>query len=844
MDFQTNSLYKLFKSSSSVGLLVLDRDNNIVQINSAFTALSDYLEYQVIGKSINTIVTTYDKHDSFSNIVINRVKLHEPLEFKHEIKKADGSYFWANIHGEIHAKYSLWVLMKEQQINKQEKAIKEIIASMYKKDNIPFMDAMTLQLSKTLNSDHTFIGAIQDNKFSVKTLSHCMDKKIVDGFEYNLKNTPCELVYDGKASVFPQDVASLFPQDQDLKDLNIQGYAGIPLFNGKNETLGIIVALYREPIQNPEFVQSTISLFANIVANEYERQKAEQALNEQAVYYQSILDGIKEPLMVIDKEYNIILMNKAASDHKVLKNIRDRQNPKCYEVSHKQSEPCDGIQHPCPLKNVLETKEETVITHDHPDENGVSHFVELTATPLYDKNDNFIGIIESSKDITEQLQTRKQLEEYKDKLHYEEHYNSLTKLPNRILFYDRIEQAIRLTKKTEHFAILFIDIDNFKAINDSLGVDKGNEVLTSVAHSLKEYISYHDSVAHFGADEFGLLLQQITTPDIVVDYIDQLINLFKEPIILNKHKIYITISIGVSLYPDDNIRSNELVKFADIALHKAKTNGKNTYEFYTKDLTEAANKRIILENSLRESIANSELLAYYQPKIDASTNSIVGMEALVRWNQSTLGLVVPVLFIPLAEEIKFISNIDLWMLDTVSKTISQWYKQGLNPGTISINLSIQTLKLNDLTNTIARILQRNECSPEYLELEITESQLMDDPYSAIEILNKIKRLGIKISVDDFGTGYSSLAYLKRLPIDTLKIDKTFIDDLPHNEEDVAISKTIISLAQSLKLTLVAEGVENVDQKNFLLENGCNVIQGYLYYKPQTMSEIQKLLEET
>jgi diguanylate cyclase (GGDEF)-like protein len=459
---------------------------------------------------------------------------------------------------------------------------------------MPFMDAITLQFSKTLKANHVFVGEIQNSQLSVKTLSHCMDQQIVDGFEYNLKDTPCELVYDGKISIFPQNVRSLFPKDKDLQDLNIEAYAGIPLFNEKKETFGLIVALFRDSIEDPEFVTSTIAVFANLVANEYERQQAQKAVNEQAIYYQSIMDGVKEPLMVIDDNYNIVLMNKAADNHKVLSKINDIKHPKCYEVSHKQEVPCDGINHPCPLKLAMEKKEQIIITHNHEDEKGNPHYVELAATPLYDKNNRFIGIIESSKDITEHIHTREQLKVYKDKLHHEEHYNSLTNLPNRILFYDRVEQAIKHSKNSNNkFAVLFIDIDNFKAVNDSLGIDAGNTVLKKVAQYLKEYVKDSDSIAHFGADEFGIIFQSIDNTNILIDHLDKFTKIFKEPISVNNNKVYISVSIGISIYPDDSQDSGGIFKFADIALHKAKANGKNTYEFYTQALTDEAYDRIV-----------------------------------------------------------------------------------------------------------------------------------------------------------------------------------------------------------------------------------------------------------
>ena len=462
---------------------------------------------------------------------------------------------------------------------------------------------------------------------------------------------------------------------------------------------------------------------------------------------------------------------------------------------------------------------------------------------MYDKSGTFIGIVESAKDITSEIRTKEELEEYKDKLDYEEHYNAVTGLPNRVLFYDRIDQATKYAIRDDRkYAVLYLDINNFRSINDSFGIDMGNETLKSMAGILQEHARESDTVVHFGADEFGLILNSIKDTNVVIDYVEKLRNIFKDPIQIKNEKLYITVSMGISIYPTDSQESDNIIKYADIALHKAKKTGKNNYEFYTDDLTQMAFERIVLENSLREAISNGELVPYYQPKVDGVSNQLVGMEALVRWKHKTLGLIPPIKFITIAEEIKIISDIDLFMLDSATKAISLWYQEGLNPGVVSVNVSIDTLKTANFAQKVAEILKTNQCKAEYLELEITESQIMDDPDRIIAILKEIKQLGIKFSIDDFGTGYSSLAYLKKLPIDKLKIDKTFVDELPTNEDDITITKTIIALSTSLKLDVIAEGVESKEQRDFLVDNGCTLIQGYFYSKPLSEEDILSVLK--
>jgi len=287
---------------------------------------------------------------------------------------------------------------------------------------------------------------------------------------------------------------------------------------------------------------------------------------------------------------------------------------------------------------------------------------------------------------------------------------------------------------------------------------------------------------------------------------------------------------------------DDLLKYADAAMYKAKNEGRNNYQFYSSEMSELAFERVVMEANLRAGLENEEFVVYYQPQVDARDNSIIGMEALVRWQHPTMGLVAPFKFISLAESTGLIVPLDRFVMKTAMVQMKEWYAMGLNPGKISLNLTIKQLYSDDLMEVLQDLMQESGCSPSKIELEVVEGQIMSNPTAAIDILNKIRDLGISLSVDDFGTGYSSLAYLKKLPIKKLKIDQSFVQDLPNDEEDAAISKAVIALAQSLNLDIIAEGVEKVEQKEFLLTNGCNNIQGYYYSKPVCAQEMQKLLE--
>ncbi|MCW8931206.1 MAG: EAL domain-containing protein [Gammaproteobacteria bacterium] len=449
-----------------------------------------------------------------------------------------------------------------------------------------------------------------------------------------------------------------------------------------------------------------------------------------------------------------------------------------------------------------------------------------------------------SLEIKKRYEIQEKLRIQKEKLDHQAHHDHLTGLPNRILFLDRLEQSIKKNYRNQsQVALLFIDLDRFKEINDSLGHEAGDKVLKSLSQRLAGQIRECDTLTRLGGDEFTIILDDIHDSDQVVTIIQKLYTCTQEAIFIGGQNLYITLSIGISLFPDDGFTVEALLKNADAAMYKAKDNGRNTYEFYTMEMTVKAVERMVMEVNLREAIDKKELYLNYQPQYDASNDRMIGMEALIRWNNRDCGIIPPDKFIPFAEETGLIVEVDRWVMDTSMKQFSQWYEEGLNPGTLSLNLAMKQLQNSDCVEYIESLLKKYHFCENWLEFEITEGRIMENPESSIKTLNHIKSLGVSLAIDDFGTGYSSLSYLKRLPIDTLKIDRAFIMGLPDDEEDEAITKAIIALGQSLNLNLIAEGVENQEQKKFLIEHGCDWIQGYYYSKPLLNTDMHTLLKK-
>jgi len=467
---------------------------------------------------------------------------------------------------------------------------------------------------------------------------------------------------------------------------------------------------------------------------------------------------------------------------------------------------------------------------------------DLSLSILKDAEGKPSGMVGYAQDITSRKEAKEQLVNEKEKLAYQAHHDILTGLPNRILFNDRLLQSIEKAKrKNSKLALLFIDLDHFKEINDSLGHDIGDQVLQEVALKLRKTIRYEDTIARLGGDEFTVILEELNEASDTSLIAHKILKVLSEPITINSNNLYVSSSIGISIYPDDGEGTQNLIKYADSAMYKAKEEGRNNFQFYSVEMTELAVQRVAMETALRESLKNKDFLVYYQPQIDATTNKLIGMEALVRWQHPTLGLISPDKFIPLAEATGLIIELDRFVMRTAMIQIATWYKQGFSPGTLAINLSVKQLQQKDFLDFVNLLMRECTCETQWIEFEITESQIMVKPKEAIQILNQINTLGINLAIDDFGTGYSSLSYLKKLPINKLKIDREFIKNLPSDEEDVGITKAIIALAKSLNLNVIAEGVETEEQKEFLIQNGCNNIQGYIYAKPMRADKMSTFL---
>ena len=414
------------------------------------------------------------------------------------------------------------------------------------------------------------------------------------------------------------------------------------------------------------------------------------------------------------------------------------------------------------------------------------------------------------------------------------HHDTLTNLPNRLQFTEHLQRSVSKAARGPHkLALLFIDLDRFKEVNDTLGHAVGDELLMEVAHRLALQLRSGDLLARLGGDEFVCILENIHTQQDASRVADKLIAHIAEPITIREHKLAISASIGISLYPADGMDADNLLRAADTAMYQAKKRGRNNHHFYTPEMTLYAQERAQLERLLRHAIENNELTVNYQIKVTASEpHRPSGAEALVCWNSPELGLVSPVKFIPIAEETGFIVTLGEWVLRNACRQMAAWRASGIDIPCIAVNLSVRQLERSDILEVVCSALEESGLPAEALELEITESVIMNTQ-DAVDVLQRLRNLGVKLAVDDFGTGYSSLAYLKLLPISTLKIDRSFVIGIGNNANDESIIQAVIGMAQSMNLSTVAEGVETAEQLAFLRTSGCDEIQGYFFGRPQS-----------
>jgi len=619
-----------------------------------------------------------------------------------------------------------------------------------------------------------------------------------------------------------------FPRAALAEKANLRASMGIPVLAGE-EVVAILDFFVHESRSEDERLMKVVSGAAAQLGQVIRRKHAEEALRRSEARLRVIFDAEPACVKLVDAEGRLLDMNASG----LVMIEADSRDQVIGQLATALVTPEHRDAYRRFTEDVLHGKRDS-LEFEIVGLRGTRRWIESHAVPLAAENGKplFLSI---SRDITE----RKQAEE---RLSYLAHHDVLTGLPNRALLDDRLQQAMHEADRRERLVgVLFLDLDRFKNVNDSLGHAPGDELLRAVAGRLLEVVRKGDTVAHLSGDEFAIVLADMAHVDDAARVARKVLDVFSLPFRVAGRELYITASVGITLYPLDDKEPQALLRDADVAMYRAKETGRNTYQFYSADMTAKAAERLALENALRRAIELDELYLAYQPIVDCDSGAIVGAEALLRWQHHRRGLILPGEFIPLAEETGIIVSLGEWVLRRACTQARTWRDAGLTRLRVSVNLSPRQFQQPDFAATVFRILEETGVDPACLDLEITEGAIMQQPETSIETLRRLSERGIALSVDDFGTGYSSLSYLKRFPINHLKIDRSFVRDITTDPNDAALVNAIITMAKSLDIGVIAEGVETRGQLDYLHAHGCQVAQGYLFSRPVSVDDFARLL---
>ncbi len=548
---------------------------------------------------------------------------------------------------------------------------------------------------------------------------------------------------------------------------------------------------------------------------------------ENELRYRALFHANKAVMLLIDPDNGTILAcNKAAQ--------------KFYgyseeELTQKKIQQIN-VLHPSEINQEMQAAREEKREHfffKHRLKDGTIKDVEVVSGPFEQQGKTLLY------SIIHDVSDKKKIEQ---KLKHLYLHDSLTDLPNRNFLHEILQRSIKHVDDGEtKLAVCFFDLDNFKNINDVYGHEVGDQIIHKAAWRLEKHASLHNTLARVGGDEFVLVLEGMDDLDLITMKIREILKDFEKPLHIEDTEHFISTSVGVSVYPDDSKDAKELIKYADMAMYRAKESGKNTFSFYQEEMTEKLFEKMLIESNLRKAIDNEEFTVHYQPQIDLKSGTITGLEALVRWQHSEMGLVSPAKFIPSAEDTKLIIPLGEYVLRRSCELLKRWHDRGLYGGVVAVNVSGIQLEYSDFVKTVREVLETTGLHPRQLELEVTESTLMWNKELWIQKLTALKELGITLSIDDFGTGYSSLSYLHKLPIDKLKIDRSFVFNLPADRDARVLTDSIIALCDSMGLRTIAEGIETKEQARYLVEKKCEDAQGFYFSKPLPPEEVEGLL---
>lgn len=714
-----------------------------------------------------------------------------------------------------------------------EHAVTQVATSVSLTSSNQFFEHLIHNMITASEADAGFIAKIISNQPPIaRTLAVEVDGKVLENIEYDISKTPCRHLMDAEHFVLSESATECFNPSETMIQLGMKDYIGQRLVSSSGKVIGMLFLMRKEALKQNDFTLSTLKIFATRAAAEIERQDYDRHIRNQA----SLLDKAQDAIIVRDMEQRIQFWNQGA----------ERMYGWTQEEAIGQSivnliytDSAEFFEAEEILQRTGEWNKEVVQRC----KDGRHIFSEVHWTLVKDDLGAPTSVLCINTDITQRKAAAEEIQHLA-------FYDQLTSLPNRQLIKDRLQHALSACARAGKYgALLFIDIDNFKNINDTLGHAAGDILLISIAQRLLENTRDSDSVGRLGGDEFIILLEELSTDEAEAAiqskaFAEKLLRAFQEPFDLEKRKHHTTPSIGITLFRDDQQTVSTLLQQADLAMYQAKASGRNTLSFYDPQMQTIVTKRSELESNLRSALREKEFMLHYQPQFDTE-NRCVGAEALLRWFHPSKGMISPAEFIPVAEEALLILPIGEWVLNHACQTLCRWQKiPHMASLSLAVNVSVIQFRQVDFVSKVTDIIKKSGINPNLLKIELTESLFVENAQDVVAKMEALKKLGITFSLDDFGTGYSSLFYLKRLPLDQLKIDQSFVRDILTDEHDATICRSIITLAQSLGLQVIAEGVETIEQKALLFKEGCFMYQGYYFSKPLPIEELEELIENS
>ena len=841
-------------SSMQNGFSVLDKNGYAVDVNPAFLRMIGFSREELIGvraphpywppEEYETIDAAFQKTlkgeaSSFELIFMRKNGERFPVIISASaVKDLKGNIvsYIATVKDITERKQAEIALLKsEKQLVielerrvQTEKIIQHVAAAISFDTGETFLQHLVVELAQSFGASYAFVGVSDDlNQQIINTLSVYAHGKIADNFCYPLLHTPCANVVNKFTCVHPEQVAKLFPEDKLLQDMGIESYVGAPMFDAAGQPLGLIVVLDTKPMKETAVLVQILEIFAARAATEIIRLRQEQQLRIAATAFES-----QESLMITDVNGVILRVNKAftkstgytaeealgqtprllksgrhdADFYRAMWDIINRDGSWQGEVWDRRK---DGEIYPKWLTISTVKDDKGIVTHY------VGAHLDITARKAAEKEIYLLA-----------------------------YYDPLTRLPNRRLLMDRLQQVLTSSSRSGRVsALLLIDLDNFKSLNDTLGHQIGDQLLVQVAQRLQSTVRDEDTVARLGGDEFIVILaglsEQPTEAAAKAEAIgEKVLAAINLPFQLDSNEYHGTASIGITLFNDNRQAMDDLIKQADIAMYQAKKFGRNMLRFFDPQMQASINARVLIEDELYRALDKQQFCLYYQVQVDSSHRPL-GAEVLIRWNHPERGLVSPMQFISLAEESGLILPIGHWVLETGCAQIKAWQQDAHTRHLVlAVNVSAKQFHQADFVAQVQAAVQRYNINPKLLKLELTEGIMLENIEDTITTMNALHNIGVMLSLDDFGTGYSSLQYLKKLPLDQLKIDQSFVRDITVDDSDKTIVRTIIAMAQSLNLDVIAEGVETDEQRQILSFYGCQHYQGYLFGQPVPIEEFE------